>query len=116
MNLPENLQELPGAEIVLPGLRDLERGESYTIGALVVTIAATRLTEAGLPIPNDRLASEPELTLYARLEDEQEDPYGYYNALLHRLNSFCNALELRTEFYQSDIYQSDIYQSDNRLS
>ena len=89
-----NLNELPGAEIILPGLNDLHQGESDTIGALLVAIAATRLTEAGLDIPKDHLASEPELTLYARLQNERDDPYSYYNALLNRLNSFCNALEL----------------------
>lgn len=89
-----NLHELPGAEIILPGVSDLHRGESKTIGALLVAIAATRLTEAGLDIPKDHLASEPELTLYAYLEDQQEDAYSYYNALLNRLNSFCNAIEM----------------------
>jgi hypothetical protein len=97
-----SLDELPGAEIILPGLKDIHSGESNTIGALLVAIAkrgagaiaATRLTEAGLDIPKDRLASEPELTLYACLQDDREDAYVYYNALLHRLNSFCNALEL----------------------
>jgi hypothetical protein len=86
--------DLPGAELVLPGLSDLHSGDSNTIGALLVAIAATRLTEAGLDIPKDHLASEPELTLYARLQDEQDDAYPYYNALLNRLNSFCNALEI----------------------
>jgi hypothetical protein len=78
----------------LPGLSDLHSGESSTIGALLVAIAATRLTKAGLNIPKDHLEPEPELTLYARLQDEQDDAYPYYNALLNRLNSFCNALEL----------------------
>jgi hypothetical protein len=89
-----SLKDLPGAEIILPGLRDLHNGEYNTIGALLVAIAATRLTKAGLDIPKDRLAPEPELTLYGRLQDERDDPYLYYNALLNRLNSFCNALEL----------------------
>ena len=89
-----SLDDLPGAELILPGLRDLHNGESHTIGALLVAIAATRLTEAGLDIPQAHLAPEPELTLYAYLQDEQEDAYPYYNALLNRLNSFCNALEL----------------------
>ncbi|NCS79976.1 MAG: hypothetical protein GPJ17_23710 [Microcystis aeruginosa K13-07] len=93
-----NLDELPGAEIILPGLSDLHEGKSDTIGALLVAIAATRLTEAGLDIPKDRLALKPELTLYSRLQDEQDDPYFYYNALLNRLNSFCNALELRYKY------------------
>lgn len=93
-----NLNELPGAEIILPGLRDLHNGECNTIGALLVAIAATRLKEAGLDIPKDHLVPEPELTLYALLQDERDDPYLYYNALLNRLNSFCNALELSYKY------------------
>jgi hypothetical protein len=89
-----SLNDLPGAEIILPGLSDLHSGKSNTIGALLVAIAATRLTKAGLDIQKCYLASEPELTLYARLQEEREDAYPYYNALLNRLNSFCNALEL----------------------
>jgi hypothetical protein len=89
-----SLNDLPGAEIILPGLSDLHSGESHTIGALLVAIAATRLTEAGLDVPKYHLAPEPELTLYALLQNEREDAYHYYNALLNRLNSFCNALEL----------------------
>jgi hypothetical protein len=89
-----NLIELPGADLILPGLNDLHNGNNNTIGSLLVAIAATRLTEAGLDVPRERLAPEPELTLYARLQDEREDAYSYYNALLSSLNSFCNALEL----------------------
>ena len=86
--------ELPGAELILPGLDDLYRGEANTVGALLVAIAATRLVAAGLDFPKDNLLPEPELALYARLQDEQDDAYLHYNALLNRLNSFCNALEL----------------------
>jgi hypothetical protein len=88
------LNELPGSELILPGLEDLHNGKTNTIGALLVAIAATRLIESGLDFPKDHLASEPELTLYARLQDERDDAYLYYNALLTSLNSFCNALEL----------------------
>jgi hypothetical protein len=97
-----NLNDLPGAELILPGLSDLHSGESNTIGALLVAIAVTRLTEAGLDIPKDHLASEPELTLYARLQDERDDAYPHYNALLDRLNSFCNALELSYKYKPSN--------------
>jgi hypothetical protein len=93
-----NFDELPGAEIVLPGLKDLQNGECDTIGALLIAIASTRLTEAGLNIHKDHLSSEPELTLYALLQNEQDDAYSYYNALLDRLNSFCNALELGYQY------------------
>ncbi|MUG97727.1 hypothetical protein F7734_37630 [Scytonema sp. UIC 10036] len=89
-----SLNELPGAEFVLSGIDDLRNGEMNTVGSLLVAIAATRLTEAGLDIPKDCLAPEPELTLYARLQDERDDAYPYYNALLRRLSSFCDALEL----------------------
>ncbi len=69
---------------------------------MLVAIAATRLAEAGLDVPKDHLAAEPELTLYAHLQDERDDAYLYYNALLNRLNSFCNALEL---YYQYKLSQ-----------
>ncbi|WP_353930574.1 hypothetical protein WJM97_20260 [Okeanomitos corallinicola TIOX110] len=93
-----NLNELPGAEIILPGLSDLQNGESNTIGALLIAIASTRLTEAGLDIPKDHLSPEPELTLYANLQDQRDDAYVYYNALLNQLNSFCNSLELNYKY------------------
>ncbi len=94
--------ELPGAELILPGLDDLHRGEANTVGALLVAIAATRLIAAGLDFSKDCLAPEPELTLYARLQNERDDAYLYYNALLNRLNSFCNALELSDKHKQSN--------------
>ena len=89
-----SLEELPGAELILPGLEDLDSGKSKTVGALLIAIASTRLTEAGLIFPKNHLISEPELTLYNLLENEIEDVYSYYNSLLSSLNSFCNALEL----------------------
>lgn len=97
-----SLNELPGAELILPGLNDLRKGETNTVASLLVAIAATRLIEAGLDIPKDHLAPEPELTLYSRLQDEQDDAYPYYKALLNRLNSFCNALELGYEYKPSN--------------
>ncbi len=93
-----SLAELPGAELILPGIDDLHNGETNTIGSLLVAIAATRLNEAGLNIPKDNLAPEPELALYALLQKERDDAYSYYNALLSRLNSFCNALELSYKY------------------
>jgi hypothetical protein len=88
-----DLQDLPGAEFILPGLADLQNGQSQTIGALLVAIAATRLSDAGLKVSRENMVKEPEFALYDRLQEEQEDPYAYYNALLKRLDSFCNALE-----------------------
>jgi hypothetical protein len=87
-----NLSELPGADLILPGVNDLQNGETRTIGALLVAIASTRLLETGLDFPRDHL--EPELMLYDRLQAEQDDAYPYYNALLNSLGIFCDALEL----------------------
>ncbi|AFY99486.1 hypothetical protein [Calothrix sp. PCC 6303] len=88
------LNELPGAELILPGLEDIRQGRNNTIGSLLIAIASVRLTAAGLDIPQKPLISEPELALYAHLQNERDDAYSYYNALLNSLNSFCNALEL----------------------
>ncbi len=92
-----DLNELPGSELILPGLEDIRHGRNNTIGSLLIAIASIRLTEAGLDIPKEPLASEPELALYAHLQNERDDAYYYYNALLNSLNSFCSALESRTQ-------------------
>lgn len=97
-----NLDELPGADLILPGIDDLRQGRINTVGALLIAIAFTRLRNAGLAIPDVPRASEPELTLYAQLKAQRSDAYLYYNALLDSLNSFCNALELRARLSRSD--------------
>ncbi|MEL6937749.1 MAG: hypothetical protein AAFO84_01000 [Cyanobacteria bacterium J06598_1] len=96
-----NLSNLPGGDLILPGVEALERGETDAVGALLIAIASTRLSNAGLMFPRDNLAKDPELTLYARLKTERTDPYPYYNALLDSLNSFCNALEQR-KWYENN--------------
>ena len=92
------LNELPGSKLILPGLEDIYRGRNNTIGSLLIAIASVRLTEAGLDIPQEPLMSEPELALYAHLQNECDDAYSYYNALLNSLNSFCTALELKSRY------------------
>jgi hypothetical protein len=92
------LNELPGPEFVLSGLEDLQQGRNNTIGSLLIAIASIRLTEAGLDIPKEPLAPEPELALYAHLQNEHDDAYSYCNALLNSLNSFCAALELKSKY------------------
>jgi hypothetical protein len=92
------LNELPGSELILPGLEDISHGRNNTIGSLLISIASIRLTAAGLDIPQVSLVSEPELALYAHLQIDQEDAYSYYNALLSSLNSFCAALELKSKY------------------
>lgn len=89
------LNELPGAELILPGLDDLRQGNNKTVGALLIGIAFTRLSQAGLEIPEHQPVKEPELMLYRTLENTRDGAYAYYNAVLDSLNSFCNALELK---------------------
>jgi hypothetical protein len=92
------LNELPGSELILPGLKDLYHGRNNTIGSLLISIASIRLTAAGLDIPQEYLVLEPELALYNQLQIDRDDAYPYYNSLLNSLNSFCTALELRSKY------------------
>jgi hypothetical protein len=92
------LNKLPGSELILPGLEDLRQGRNNIVGSLLIAIASTRLTEAGLDIPKESLVKEPELALYDYLQNERDDAYSYYNALLNGLNSFCSALELNPKY------------------
>ena len=91
------LHELPGADLILPGLEDLRAGKSNSIGSFLISIASIRLRQAGLEIPEDHLHKEPELTLYNYLQQDRSDAYVYYNALLSTLNSFCLALEMKAK-------------------
>jgi hypothetical protein len=90
------LNELPGSDLILSGLEDLCQGKNNTIGSLLIAIASVRLTSAGLDIPKTPLVPEPELVLYDHLQNERDDAYPYYNALLNSLNSFCAALEMKS--------------------
>jgi hypothetical protein len=88
--------ELPGHEHVERGVADLANGVE-TAEALLVTIAAPRLTELGV-LARDIVFVErdAELRLYALLGREGDgDPYSRYNALLRELSSFIHALERR---------------------
>ena len=87
------LTSLPGQELVLKGLEDLARGiESQE--ALLVSIGAPRLRQAGIDVP-EPLAS-PEHRLYERLAAEDSDAaHSRYNALVRRLVSFERAADAR---------------------
>ena len=86
-----NLTALPGHELVLRGLEDLSAGiESDE--ALLVSIGAPRLRQAGIDVP-EPLAS-PEHRLYERLAAEDADAaHSRYNALVRRLVSFERAAD-----------------------
>jgi hypothetical protein len=87
--LLQNIEALPGGELVRAGIDDLERG-AESIEALLVSIGAPRLRLAGLEIPSP--LPSPELRLYERLLQEDADAaHSRYNALVRRLVSFERA-------------------------
>jgi len=86
-----SLTALPGGDLIEAGLADLARGEE-TIPALLVSIGAQRLGEAGLDVP--RVITGAERRLYDVLAREDTDgAHSRYNALIRRLVSFERALE-----------------------
>ena len=86
------LLQLPGGELVVPGMVALSRGEE-TVESLLVTIAARRLRAAGLDVPQIS-NPDPELRLFRRLRAEGgTDAYGRYNSLIRRLIRFEHAIE-----------------------
>ncbi|MFK8184255.1 MAG: hypothetical protein AB8B99_12850 [Phormidesmis sp.] len=62
----------------MPGRKDLHNGDFKTVGALLIAIASTHLTDAGLSFPKIHLVSDPELTLYEYLQNSLD---SFYNAL-----------------------------------
>ncbi len=91
-----DLEGLPGIDRIEKGLRDLDRGHRST-DALLVAVAAQRLRELGLRVPeSEALLEEPDLALYESLTGHASgDPYFRYNALRQELDSFISCLEAR---------------------
>ena len=91
-------ENLPGGEILKDGLRDLERG-IRSVSALLVMIAAPRLTRCGVRVPKAVFSSAlPEHELYDLLVAEHgPEAYRLYGSFLRRLVSLENALELQSE-------------------
>jgi hypothetical protein len=89
----ESLKSLPGAEIVLPGIADLEAGRQ-TINASAVQSAAPRLRRVGFEVPGTGGAVPAAHTLYEQLSEELGDgAHSRYNAILSRVVSFAGAAE-----------------------
>ena len=82
---------LPGAELVEKGVDDLRRGVE-SVEALLVSIAAPRLTALGYDIGSPLVS--PEHRLYELLSREDaRSAHSRYNALVRRLVSFERAAE-----------------------
>lgn len=89
----EDLQSLPGAEIVLPGIADLEAGHR-SVNAIAVQCAATRLRGIGLNAPSVAGDIPAAHQLYRQLSEELGDgAHSRYNAILRRIASFAGAAE-----------------------
>lgn len=86
----QELDRLPGAEIVLPGIEDLAAGRD-TVNALAVRAAASKLGVQELATGGE--AEEPAAhRLYLRLSSELGDgAHSRYNAILARVASFARA-------------------------
>jgi hypothetical protein len=81
---------LPGADLVMCGLADLERGEP-SVEALLVSIGAPRLRLLGIPVSGP--LDDPEHRLWELLARKDPDgAHARYNALVRRLVSFEQAL------------------------
>lgn len=86
-------KNLPGAEIVLAGVADLEAGRE-SVNASAVQSAASRLRRVDLDVP-DREGDVPAAhVLYRQLSGELENAaHSRYNAILSRVRSFAGAAE-----------------------
>jgi hypothetical protein len=85
----QDVDRLPGAEIVLPGIEDLEAGRE-TVNAFAVRAAASRLGVRDL-VGDD--SGEPAAhRLYLRLSSELGDgAHSRYNAIMARVASYARA-------------------------
>ena len=85
------MDSLPGSDLIVAGIRDLE-SEKETLAALLVAIGAPKLRSLGLELPPD-LPSNPEHRLYDLLSaSEPNSAHSKYNALIRRLVSYERAI------------------------
>ena len=83
--------ELPGADLVEQGLRDLSAGVD-SAEALLVSIGAPRLRGLGYEL--SRTIDDPETRLYLLLANDDDDSaHSRYNGLVRRLVGFERAAE-----------------------
>jgi hypothetical protein len=90
----DELAELPGADLVLRGMKEVHE-PAPTECALLVLIGAPRLRRLGFDMPDRPDIPQPfEHRLYELLEETHgEGAYSRYNSLIRRLVSFEHAME-----------------------
>lgn len=90
----EAYRKLPGAEIVLAGIADIEAGRR-SINASAVQCAAPRLRRIGLEAPSAQGDVPAAHDLYQQLRAEYGNAaHSRYNAILGRIAGFAGAAEL----------------------
>jgi hypothetical protein len=83
--------DLPGADLVDRGVRDLAAGRR-SVEALLVSRATVRLRSCGVPVGEP--LSDADHELYQLLaERDKSGAHSAYNALTRRLVSFMHAAE-----------------------
>jgi len=84
----EDVERLPGWDLVAAGMADLAAGR-VTIAGELVRDASLRLAEAGLPVPRAVAAESPGRLYELVVADVgAAAAHGRYNALRRRLASF----------------------------
>ncbi len=91
----DDFSQLPGADLLEGGLKDLAAGTQST-SAFLVAIGAPRLRRLGVTLPPpEQMPLRPEHGLYRLLAQQRSrGAHSRYNALIRRLVSFERALEL----------------------
>lgn len=90
----DRIRGLPGESHVRQGLADLQSGRHAAL-ACIVSIARTRLGNAGLLNCSVPATPEPERRIYRLLQIEDGDAYSRFNAWLREFISFEQALDHR---------------------
>jgi hypothetical protein len=94
-NNSKALASLPGAEIVLAGIEDIEVGRQ-SVNATAVRSASSRLRRLGLNAPVAEGETPAAHQLFHQLSEELGDraAHARYNAILERVASFARAAEI----------------------
>jgi hypothetical protein len=91
---PPNFDRLPGADLVVAGVADVENSR-VSVEACLVAMASLHLARAGIEVDDSTtLIPNAERTLYELLSTDGsgKNPYPRYNSLKRRIVSFARAL------------------------
>jgi hypothetical protein len=99
-------EHLPGGDILIDGLRDLAAG-IVSVPGLLLLAAEPRLRRNGIQFPENVVRPAiPEHDLYHLLVREHgSEAYRHYRALLRRLASLENALDVLSPAAATNTYE-----------